>query len=90
MAGQAADAGAAAAVAEQAQRIAGGQAKGRVQRIAAEMPAGAGRLFTGRFQVQQRLDLAAALVPYRQDGAGVLALRMHARDRAKGDQQGQR
>ncbi|KAG0930299.1 hypothetical protein G6F40_016454 [Rhizopus arrhizus] len=88
--GQAADAGSTAAAAEQAQRIAGGQAEGRIQRVAPKVPAGAGRLFAGRFQIQQGLDLAAALVPHRQYGTGVLALRMRARNRAKGDQQGQR
>src|SRR5690606_8167912 len=92
VAGQSADAAAAAAVAQQAERVAGGKAEGGVERVAAEMPAGAGRLLAGGFEVEQCFNLAAALVPDRQDGAvgtGLrLVLRMHARRRPEGDQQG--
>src|SRR5690606_14004111 len=64
-AGQAVHAGAIGAAAQQAQGIAGAQAEGRVQRLAAEAPGRTGRaraVAAGRLQQQQGLDLAAALV----------------------------
>jgi len=92
VAGQPADAGAAAAVAEQAKRIARGQPESGIQRTAPEVPAGAGSLFPGGFQVKQGFDLAAALVPDRNHRAVLagLGLRIGARDRGEGDHQGQR
>lgn len=93
MAGKAADIGAAAAVAQQAERIAGGQAERGIERITPKMPARAGLLLAGRFQVEEGLDLAAAFVPYRQDGAFTdlgCRLRVHAAGCRKGNQESER
>ena len=71
------------------------KAESCAQGVAAQTPAGAGGGFAGGFEQKYRFDLAAVVVPDREDGGIALArlrfdLRMRARSHAKGEQQGKR
>ena len=81
------------AIAQQCQRIAGTEPDRGVERVFAEVPARAGSgIAAGGFEIERRFDLAAGVVPDRQDGGLAcvrrLGLRMRTRHRAEREQQG--
>src|SRR5690606_5608286 len=81
------------AVAHQPERVAGLKAERRIKRGPTDPPAGTGGRVAGRLEQQYRLELAAGVVPYRQDGGVPMGrclavLRVRARRHAKGEEQG--